>query len=75
MEQNKQKHRLKHLGLKSCLVSLNKCFIQTLVSEMVENPKWRLSLRFQMDMTIQSCNYMCCNALLIILVQRHIESL
>lgn len=70
MEQDKQKHRLPHLGLKSRLVPFfKKCFIQTLVSEMVENPKWRPWLRFQRDMTIQRCNYMCCNALLIILVQ------
>lgn len=47
---------------------LSKFFIQTLVSEMVENPKWRPWLRFQRDMTIQCCNYMCCNALWIILV-------
>lgn len=74
MEQNKQKHRLPHLGLKSRLVSL-KCFIQTLLNEMVENPKWRPRLRFQGDMTIQDGNYMCRNALLIILVRRHIEAL
>ncbi len=64
-----------NFALKSCLVSLNKCLIQTLANEMVENPKWRPWLRFQRDMTIQCCNYMCCNALLIILVQRHTKSL
>lgn len=73
--QDKQKHRLPHLGLKSCLLSSNKCFTQTSASEMVENPKWRPWLRFQRDMTIQHCNYMCCNAPLIMMVQRHIELL
>lgn len=68
-------NRFPHLGFKSRLVSLNKCFIQTFVYEMAENPKWRPWLRFQRDMTIQRRNYMCCNALLIILAMRHAECL
>lgn len=58
-----------------CSLQTSDLYIQTSASEMVENPKWRPWLRFQRDMTIQRCNYMCCNAPLIIMVQRHIELL
>lgn len=34
-----------------------------------KNPKWRLGLRFQGDMTKLGCNYICCNALVIVLVK------
>lgn len=42
---------------------------QTPASEMVENPKWRPWLRFERDMTIRRCNYMCSNALWIMLAR------
>lgn len=81
VEQNKQKAQ-SHTpwtettsGLFKQVFFLFFFFFQTWVSEMVEKPKWRPWLRFQRDMTIQCCNYMCCNALWITLVHRHIASL
>lgn len=59
------------VGLRSHLAAFTNNSVQTPLSEMVENPKWRPWLRFEEDMTIRSGNYTSSNALRITLAQNH----